>query len=572
MVAIVASTNSSATVISNNETVTTMVKSGGGNDLFLYSHYDRATSTAPQNSVSAATIGGNNLTEDDYVFFDNVGTQDLYIGNYYVTDANIPTSANPTLSKTNSIGVTTAGAYFHLSGVDQAAPMRAAHANAYQTIVDSASSRQYTGETGDLVYYIVSLNTPNGGMNVPAGFTELMSTTAGDHGDTLLDIFAVYYKVLTADETDASIALPMNATGTFRGWHWARVVKAAAGGTISVSTDFTIQMNALQSLFKDQVFALEYLNSVTANFDILTDYLQLVSTDNSFLLDLLGAIQTDHTIALDMLASVQTDHTGLVDFLSNVIKDYAIALDALQIVQTDYIAQLEILQRIPAVKDLIVEFLENRQKDHIFSSDFLATGSVVTDFDIIIDLLQSVSTDYLVNTNLLQGVSTDYASVIQLLQGVSRNQEFLLDSLQEVSSDHTLIIDALQGNSVTTNYTAVIELRERIEQTFSGQLDFLQEVSGSHTIVSDLLNQVTQDFIGLLEARESIGTDFTISLDVIGRVGKNFDIVFSLGDSTKIPAHYVLNVSQEALSFKQGETTIIKFNDDGTVIDFGKLN
>lgn len=244
-VAIEDSTTSAATVIGNSDTVSTITKSGGGNDLIYYPFYGRAAASTPENTVTSSTFGGTNFTQNTYEFFNNVGTQDLYVGSFYVLDTNIPATANPAFSFTNSqaLAVSNLGAWFHLSGVDQSSPVRTRHANGLETIIDSASARQFTGEEGDIVIYTVSLNTPNGGLNTPSGFTALVTTTAGDHGDTLLDVFGVYYKILTADETDATIDLPMNATGTFRGWHWADVVKAEAGTNISV-TLATLALNA----------------------------------------------------------------------------------------------------------------------------------------------------------------------------------------------------------------------------------------------------------------------------------------------------------------------------------------
>jgi hypothetical protein len=222
------------------------------------------------------------------------------------------------------------------------------------------------------------------------------------------------------------------------------------------------------------------------------------------------------------------------------LKTLVVDLDLLNQVQvvTPYSVLLDLKERAVTESSSDIVFLQSDVSSHNSEFDLLNSG--VVDYQLISELLSKGITDF----------SIDF--------------DVLFTQLKTLVVD----LDLLNQVQVVTPYSVLFNIREQVVKSFGSDLDFLITVTGDKNIVATLLNAVTMDFINTFDLNSQVVSEHVISLDYVGRVGKSFDVVFSLQEEVApLPLHYVVTLGG-SITFTKGETTILDFleNDNEIII------
>lgn len=372
-----------------------------------------------------------------------------------------------------------------------------------------------------------------------------------------------------------------------------------------VSVDMEYDLNYLQSVSSDQDYLLYLYQTVETAQNYRLSLLSAVETDQNYRVNLLGRVEKDYEVIVDLLGKIATDFNQVinllqsgeasyaidVDLLSQAVTDQQILLDMLSKAESSHEIDLTLLERAQAEFDMLVAFRERVVSDYNVLIDlnhrgqstyqmwmnFLASVEGVSDYNILINFMETVSTDQQTLIDLLQrevtnqnydltlvgrGV-TDYSVIMDLVGRVEKDQTYLLDMYQRVEKDFQYRFTLLQLGQASTDFSIVFDLRQKIETAFEAELNLLQKETGDYTIVADLLNTVTMDFVNRFDLLQRGEADFTITLKYLARRETTYDVVFDIDSDIVVirPLHYVVGADR-TITFSAEDSDIIFYEGD----------
>jgi hypothetical protein len=390
----------------------------------------------------------------------------------------------------------------------------------------------------------------------------------------------------------ASNDYTVNTTGKAalagQGWNGSDIVGwayAIASALTSVTKDFITLLTLTGRVSKDHVLLASLLTSSQKAFTALFSALNTISTTKDFyiLISSLQKVSTNYNVLVSTLSQVNKTHIFKASTLVKVERSYQVLVDLLESVNKTQQFNVSLFERVIKSHQELITLLSSDSLSHQFKVS--ANTAISKDHVLKLTTLYRDSLSQQFNMTLLQRDFVSFDILSSLYGRVSKAYGIKIDTLYRSTKNFVTLSDLLSANSVSKSFSIMISLKERMEKNFSAQMtllensyknhdflvDTLQKEVKSHAIVSNLLERVAKDYVAKIEARQTGSTDYTILLSSISRVGKIYDIVFTLqGEGVAAtPSHYVLSIGGVldftkdggVLNFSEGATDVISFSD-----------